>query len=58
MQRAGERGGGSLTVCSHAVRDGGWGQCVALLGVYELADRGQLVHAIHLAERWRVGAIG
>lgn len=42
---------GSLTVCSHAVGDGGWGQCVALLGVYELADRGQLVHAVHLAER-------
>lgn len=47
-----------LTVGSHAVGDGGWGQGVALLGVDELADRGQLVHAVHFAEWWRVGAIG
>lgn len=49
---------GFLTVGSHAVRDGGWGQGIALLGVNELADRGQLVHAVHFAERRRVGAIG
>lgn len=49
---------GFLTVCSHAVGDGGWGQSIALLGVNQLADRGQLVHAVHFAERWRVGAVG
>lgn len=43
--------GDALTVGSHAVRDGGGGEGVALLRVDKLAHGGQLVHAVHFVQR-------
>lgn len=49
--------GNALTVGSHAVRDGGRSEGVALLRVDELAHGRQLVHAVHFVEGWRAVTI-
>lgn len=49
--------GDALTVGSHAIRNGGRSEGVALLRVDKLAHRRQLVHAVHFVERWRAVTI-
>ena len=44
--------GDALTVGSHAVRNGGGSEGVALLRVDKLAHGRQLVHAVHFVQRW------
>lgn len=50
--------GDILTVGSHAIRNGGGSEGVALLRVDKLAHGRQLVHAVHFVQRWGAVTVG
>lgn len=50
--------GDVLTVGSHAIRNGGGSEGVALLRVDKLAHGRQLVHAVHFVQRWGAVTVG
>lgn len=45
-------------VGSHAIRNGGGSEGVALLRVDKLAHGRQLVHAVHFVQRWGAVTVG